>query len=131
MEVLFEILFEFFGEVILQVVFEALAEVGIHITRGNRQHAESRSGWRLVVGYPLLGAMLGGLSLLVFPNSLAHVHGGRIATFLLAPVVAGLSMVALGSWRARHGQERNNLNRFIYAYLFALGMAAVRYVWAG
>ena len=130
MEVLFELLFEFFGEVILQVVFEALAEVGIHLRRDAQRDPESRSAWRLVLGYPLLGAILGGLSLLLFPNSLAHAHAARIATFLLAPVAAGLAMVALGAWRARHGQQRNSLDRFVYAYLLALGMAAVRYVWA-
>jgi hypothetical protein len=36
----------------------------------------------------------------------------------------------LGKWRVRHGQQPVSLDRLAYAYLFALGLAAVRYVWA-
>jgi hypothetical protein len=131
MEVIFELLFEAFGEIILQIVFEALAEVGIHLRRGRVEHAESSSKWRLLLGYPMLGAIAGGLSLLVFPQSLAHSHNGRLATLLLAPLCAAASTVALGRWRARRGQPSLNIDRMAYAYLFALGLAAVRYSWAG
>ena len=122
-------LFEVFGEAILQVVFEVLAEVGIHLARGKAPHAESRRAWRLV-GYPILGAMVGGLSLLVFSHSFAHSHAARVATFLLAPLAAAGSVVFLGILRAKRGQEPVALDRFVYGYLFALGFACVRYVWA-
>jgi hypothetical protein len=130
MEVVFELLFEIFGEVLLQVLFEALAEVGIHLARGRVEHAQSRSKWRLMLGYVLLGAIVGGLSLLVFSHSMAHSHNGRLATLLLAPLAAAASTVALGRWRARRGQDPVNIDRVAYAYLFALAMAAVRYTWA-
>jgi uncharacterized membrane protein len=119
-----------FAEVLLQIVFEALAEVGIHLTRGKVEHAQSRSKWRLMLGYPILGAMAGALSLLVFSHSLANGHGGRLTTLLLAPVFAAASTVAIGRWRARRGQQLVDLDRMAYAYLFALGMAVVRYQWA-
>ena len=130
MELLFELLFEVFGEAILQVVFELLAEVGIHVTRGEVRHAESRSAWRLVLGYPLLGAIVGGLSLLVFPSSFAHTHAARVVGFIVAPLVAAGSVVVLRAFRARRGQPLVSFDRFVYAYLFALGLAAVRFVWA-
>lgn len=130
MEVLFELLFEIFGEVLLQVVFEALAEVGIHLTRGRVAHAQSRSKWRLMLGYSILGALAGAVSLLLFSHSLAHSHNGRLATLLLAPVIAAATTVALGKWRTSKGQEPVPLDRMAYAYLFALGLAAVRYAWA-
>lgn len=130
MEVLVELLFEVFGEAILQAVFEALAEVGIHLARGRVDHAQSRSKWRLMLGYPLLGAMVGGISLLVFSHSLAHSPGARMATLLIAPIVAAATTVALGRWRARRGQEGVAIDRMAYAYLFALGFAAVRYRFA-
>jgi hypothetical protein len=142
MEVLIEILLEIFGsifgallevfaEALLQIALEALAEVGIHLARGKVEHSESRSKWRLLLGYPMLGAMAGGLSLLVFPHSLAQGHNGRLATLLLAPLLAAGTTVALGRWRARRGQPPVNIDRMAYAYLFALGLAAVRYHWAG
>jgi uncharacterized membrane protein len=137
-EVLLEILgsilaalLEVFAEAVLQIIFEALSEVGIHLTRGKVGPAQSRSKWRLMLGYPILGAMAGGLSLLLFPLSLAHGHTGRVATLLLAPVVAAASTVAIGRWRARRGQDIAPIDRMAYAYLFALGMAVVRYNWAG
>lgn len=130
LEALLELLFETFGEVLLQILFEALAEVGIHLTRGRIEHPQSQSKWRLLLGYPLLGAIAGGVSLLVFSHSLAHSHGGRLATLLLAPVLAAASTVAIGHWRVRRGQQVVNIDRTAYAYLFALGMAAVRYHWA-
>ena len=130
MELLFELLFEVFGEAILQVTFELLAEVGIHVTRGKVRHAESRSAWRFVLGYPLLGAIIGGLGLLLFPHSLAHSHAARVATFVLAPLAAAGSVVLLGILRAKRGQEPATIDRFVYGYLFALGFACVRLVWA-
>jgi hypothetical protein len=131
MEVIFELLFEAFGEIILQTVFEALAEVGMHLRHGQVEHAESSNKWRLLLGYPMLGAIAGGLSLLVFSQSLAHSHHARLATLLLAPLFAAASAVALGRWRAQRGQQSLHIDRLAYAYLFALGMAAVRYRWAG
>ncbi len=45
-------------------------------------------------------------------------------------VLFAATTVALGKWRARHGQQPVSLDRLAYAYLFALGLAAVRYGWA-
>ncbi len=141
MEALFELLLEIvgsilaalmevFAEALLQIVLEALAEVGLHLARGRVEHPESRSKWRLLLGYPILGAIAGGLSLLLFSQSLAHGHYGRLATLLVSPLLAAATTVALGQWRARRGQAPVNIDRLAYAYLFALGLAAVRYVWA-
>ena len=127
---IFGALLEVFAEALLQIVLEALAEVGIHLARGKVQHAQSRSKWRLLLGYPVLGAMTGSASLLVFSHSLAHGHNGRLATLLLAPLFAAATTVALGKLRTRRGQEPVNIDRMAYAYLFALGLGAVRYVWA-
>ena len=123
-------LLEVFAEALLQILAEALSEVGIHLTRGRVEHAQSRSKWRLMLGYPILGAMVGGLSLLLFPHSLAHGHGGRLASLLLAPMLAAATTVAIGRWRARRGQDLASIDRAAYAYLFALGMAVVRFNWA-
>jgi len=130
MEVIFEALFEIFGELILQVLFEALAEVGIHLRRKDANNQPPRSRTLLVIGYALLGVIAGGVSLLVFSHSLAHTHNGRVVTLLLVPLAAALMTVWLGKWRARRGQEPVSLDRFMYAYLFALGMGCVRYAFA-
>ena len=130
MEVIFEALFEIFGELILQVLFEALAEVGVHLTRKDTSGQAPRSPTLLVVGYAVLGVIAGAASLLVFSQSLAHTHNGRLATLLLVPLAAALTTMFLGRWRVRKGQTAAGIDRFMYAYLFALGMASVRYVFA-
>jgi hypothetical protein len=112
-EVLFELLFEVFGEALLQVAFEALAEVGIHVTRGKVAHAESRSAWRLVLGYPMVGAIAGGPSLVVMSHSFAHTHAARVATLVLAPLAAASATTAIGVVRARRGQQLVSLDRFV------------------
>ena len=60
------------------------------------------------------------------------MHAGwlRILTLLLVPGLAGLAMNALGAWRLRRDQALIRLDRFGYAYLFALGMSLVRFFWA-
>ena len=119
---------EVFGEVALQVVLEALAEAGSHLL-GGRTGTQTGRGF-LMLGYALLGALVGFLSLLAFPHSLAHSHGARLASLLLAPLVATASTVALGRlWRSRSSAPVT-LDRAAYAYLFALALGAVRYVWA-
>ena len=120
---------EVFGEVALQVVLEALAEAGSHLLGGRAGTQASRG--LLMLGYALLGAVVGGLSLLVFPHSLAHGHGARLASLLLAPLLATASTVALGRLRQRRpGHTPVALDRAAYAYLFALALGAVRYVGA-
>jgi hypothetical protein len=129
-ELLFELLFEIVGDVLLQVVLEALAEVGVHLVRGKMEHPKSTTAWRLMVGYTLFGAIVGGLSLLVLPAALAHSEVGRTATLLIAPVCAALSTVAIGRIRVKRGQEPAGIDRFMYSYLFALALAVVRHLWA-
>ena len=129
-ELLFELIFEIFGEVLLQIVLEALAEAGVHLVRGRTEHPKSTTAWRLMLGYTLFGAIVGGLSLLLVPHALTHSHAGRIATLLVAPLCAALSTVAIGRLRVRRGQQPVGLDRFMVSYLFALSLAVVRHLWA-
>jgi len=129
-EALFELLLETFGELILQVVLQALTEVGVHLTRHEKQEEAQRSPILRLLGYALLGSFAGSLSLLVFPLSLAHTHSGRLATLLLVPLLAALCSVGIGRIRVRKGQTPADMDRFMYAYLFALAMACIRYLFA-
>jgi len=76
----------------------------------------------------LLGIFAGGLSLLAFSQSLAHTRNGRLATLLLVPFLAAASSVLIGRLRVRKGQTPAGLDRFMHAYLFALSVACVRYL---
>ena len=130
LEFILELLFEFFGEVLLQILFEALAEAGLQFVRNARDRNAETSRWRAALGYALLGAIVGGISLAVFPHSIMRTTNGRIVTLLLAPVASGLAMSIIGAWRQKRGQQVLGIDRFAYGYLFALVMAIVRFVWA-
>jgi len=123
-----EILLEFVFEVLLQVFLEVLGEIGLHSMpkRGDAPTAP----FTAAVGYALLGAAAGGVSLVFFPTSFAHGDVLRRVNLILAPVAAGLLMSAMGSWRRRRGQDLLRIDRFAYGYVFALALAIVRFQFA-
>jgi hypothetical protein len=129
MEFIIEVLLELFGELLLQVVMQALAEAGLHAVRRPGERPPP-SPWLLVLGYGLLGLVVGGLSLLLFPHSLLHSRPARLVGLGLTPVASGLAMALLGAWRLRRGQPQLAMDRFAYGYLFALVVALVRFSWA-
>lgn len=129
MSFLIELLLELFGEVLLQVGLQAMAEAGLYTLRKPGEHAEP-SRWMLVVGHGLLGILVGGISVLAFPHSMMHSLAGRIVSLVLTPVAAGLAMALIGAWRQRRGQQTLAMDRFAYGYFFALVVALVRFAWA-
>lgn len=128
MEVIFEILFGFFGELVLQLVGEILIELGLHSMA--EPFRKKPSPWLAAIAYALFGAGIGALSLLVFPDYLVANKSLRVANTALSPIVAGLSMAAIGKWRAQRGQAVLRIDKFAYGYLFALGFALVRFWFA-
>jgi len=106
------------------VVGEVLFELGL---RGLAAPFRKPANPHLAtIGYVLLGALAGALSLWLFPSLFIHSHAGRIANAVVTPLIAGGAMVAIGAWRRGRGQQPVLLDRFAYVYLFALAMALVR-----
>src|SRR3990167_6099120 len=101
MEIIFEILFGFFGELVLQLVGEILIELGLHSLA--EPFRKKPSPWLAAIAYALFGAAIGGLSLLAFPDYLMANKSLRVVNTALSPIVAGLSMAAIGKWRAKQG----------------------------
>jgi hypothetical protein len=126
--VLLEILFQLVGELLLQVVLQVLIELGFHsIVAPFRR---TPNPWLAAIGYALLGATAGALSLLAYPALLIVSHTGRLVNLVLTPILAGAAMTALGAWRRGRDQELIRLDRFTYGFLFALAMALVRFHFA-
>jgi len=129
MEFIFELLFEIFGELLLQIVLELLFELGL---RSLQQPFKKTPNPLLGgVGYALFGAIAGGLSLWWFPQLFITSHAGRIANVIITPLLSGLAMAALGAWRRRRDQPTILLDRFAYAFIFAMAMALVRLRFGG
>jgi hypothetical protein len=128
MEILFEIVFQFFGELLLQIVFELLAEFGL---RGvGEVFRKKPNPWMASLGYVILGAIAGGISLWLFPKHLISGYSLQLLNLALTPVLSGAAMGALGHWRNAKGQVLLRLDRFAYGYLFALSMALLRFQFA-
>jgi xanthine/uracil permease len=122
-----EVALQFFFEVLLQIVLEALVEFGLHAVREpfrKQPHPAAAT-----VGYLFLGLVVGSVSLVLVPHSFAQ-GAWRLISLAVGPVVGGLAMVALGAWRAKRGQDLVRLDRFLYGYLFAVAFTLVRFQFA-
>jgi hypothetical protein len=133
MEVLLELLLpvvEFLAEIVVQVAFEALVELGFHAAREPFRRSKAVNAGVATIGYAIFGAIAGGVSLWIFPASFITSHSARVANLVVTPVVAGAVMSAFGAWRRRRGEELLRLDRFAYAMVFAFAMAVVRFVFS-
>lgn len=124
MEVLFELLFQFVGELLLQVVAEVLFELGLRSL--GAPFSKAPNPYLATIGYVLFGAIAGAMSLWAFPALFIHSSTGRIVNVVVTPLAAGALMAAIGAWRTAKGQRTILLDRFAYGFLFALVMALVR-----
>jgi hypothetical protein len=120
-----EALVEVIAEVVIQVTVELLSEIGLRRIRD--AVTKPVNPWISSIIYGLLGSLAGGISLLLFPSHFLKTPTARVLNLILAPVVAGAAMAALGAWRRRKGQSLIRLDTFAYGYLFALAMAGLRF----
>lgn len=121
-------LLEIFAEFLLQGAFELLAELGFRSLGEPFKRRVPLNPFLAAVGYLLYGAIAGGLSLLL-PKMFIVPNMWRIANLMVTPLICGYAMAVLGRFRTSRGSEALRLDTFSYGYLFALGMAVVRYVW--
>ncbi len=126
MELIFEIVFQFVFEVLLQIVVEALVEVGFHGLRATFK--KPINPWFASIGYCILGVVAGGVSLWLFPTLFIRSHTMQMLNVAVSPIFIGLVMALLGAWRKGRGSEIVRLDRFTFAYLFALTMALTRFI---
>lgn len=133
MTILAEILFALLAwvaEILLQVLFEALAELGVRTLREPFKPAREASPRVAALGYTIYGAVVGGISLYFFPAPYLEAEWARIANLAVSPLAAGAVMSMVGAWRRGRGDALIRLDRFSYGVLFALAMALVRFFFA-
>lgn len=132
MEIIFELIFalvQLVGELILQIILEAIVEIGLHSVREPFRRPKPLHPALAAIGYAILGAMAGAISLWIFPRLLINTDWLRVANLMITPIAAGGVMAAVGAWRRKRDRELIRLDRFTYGFLFALAMAGVRFVW--
>jgi hypothetical protein len=129
-----EALLQFIGELLLSCLLEVLSDVGPDLIKApfSRESHPVLAG----LGWMLLGAIAGGLSLLGAPHNLLH-GAWRIVNLVVTPLAtAGLVHVfRRDAAPAQHGGARTmpwvdtaiTLKRPAYAFVFALAVAVVRF----
>jgi hypothetical protein len=109
-------------------VGELLVELGLHSVA--EPFRRRPNVWVALLGYLLLGALVGALSLWIFPIQLTRDGWPRLLNLVVTPVIAGFAMALIGRWRARRGDPVLRIDRFACGYLFALTVALVRFNFA-
>lgn len=130
-EAMFELIFGFIGELVLETIGEVLLEYGFHGTAATISQGASN---KIILGaiYATGGAILGWLSLLMFPKMVFANAGITIFYFVLSPIVAGLVLMTV-SWTIDRGINNSRWlqpGKFIFGVVFALGYSLSRMAFA-
>jgi hypothetical protein len=131
-EIVFEILgwlFQFLGELVLQIVWEVVAELIGHGIKRPLLQRKPVEPWLAAIGYLVAGVLAGFLSLWIVPEVFVKAPWLRVANLLLTPVASGLIMAWIGTWRSRREKEVIRIETFSYGFLFAFSMALMRFTW--
>src|SRR5262245_21813005 len=117
LELLFEVLLEIVGAILFDLPLHALAQF-------------IRDRPAILKGLTCLGFGLiaGVLSLWIFPQALVRSSTMHGINLLITPVLAGLTMSAIGYIRKNQGKLVVYLESFSYGFLFAFAMALVRFL---
>ena len=129
MEDLLIVIFQFFFEMVLQV----LAELPWDVWVGSRQsavHCEPGPGLWIVLSL-IAGGCVGGASLLIFPTTLLHWGSARMANLVVAPFTSAFVSHSLSRWsRSRRGNEPYPKIRTVCAACFTFALAVIRFTYA-
>jgi len=132
MELLAEIiaaLVQLLLEVLLQLAAELFVELGFHaIQEVVRQSRPTHRGLA-TVGYSIVGAAAGGLSLIWFPIRFAASLAFRLVALGFGPAASALMLWIGLTLLARPADPAERQRRFWYAYSFGLAFALVRFTY--
>ncbi len=122
-----EIVLELFGELFIQLAIELFFDTIARARYNPLNLPPEQSPIFSFIGYALFGAILGGISLWIFPCYFIRSPGLRLLNLFGTPLMAGLTMSMIGRWRQSHGRDVIRLDSFFYGFVFAFSMAIIRY----
>jgi hypothetical protein len=126
--------------VLLQLLFELIVELlfwlpwDVFFWRTERSRARKglsrRGNAPILIGAGVVGAALGGLSLVVWPRTLLNASWLRLLNFAIAPPLAGWIAYDLSRRRERRGETSDRAMHAWFAVIFSFVFVALRFAWA-
>ncbi len=125
LEALLEVVFEFVGELMLQLAGELIGSA-FKVAWFKLRHRESElSAPAEALWSVFTGLLAGFVTLAFFPEMALRQPWQRLLNLVLAPLAAGLLVERVRAWR--EGRPRFNAPAFAYAALFGFVFALTRY----
>jgi hypothetical protein len=132
-DLLFELLLmcaEVFVEFLLELALAGLIDLALRGIAKVFDTFRFENRVLALANYLLLGALAGGLSLLIFPHPLVHPSRLHGINLLVSPIATGLAMSLVGSILGRQGKSVAQIESFGYGFALAFGIALIRYLFA-
>ena len=118
-----DIIFELLAELLVQVIGEALIDVGYHRVRAGPQPSHPIAA---TAGLVALGAGAGAVSAWLVPHRLTSSALAPVWSVVIAPLIVGAALHGFGVWRKRHGHSTTHLATFYGGAAFAFAYAVTR-----
>lgn len=126
-----EILFEWLFTILFEAVFElalAFGWEGLAQAFGKRKN---KSFPLACLGWFLIGAACGGLSVWIVPHKFLPGDSPRGLSLLLSPLLCGIIMKMVGDRLRRKGGQPTDLASFWGGSSFAFGYSLIRFLLTG
>jgi len=121
---------ELFAEVLFELLGEELTALAVRLIRKVVGKSVAILPILAILGYFLLGAAYGALSVGFYPHPLIRRTKFHGASLVISPVITGLIMARIGLVRKRNDKDVVRVESFQYGFSLALGAAAVRFLFA-
>ncbi len=121
-------LLEILLELVLEIGFQLFVDVGsirLTETRGRNRRVPA---FVATIGFAALGGLVGGLSLLVWPERIVGRGLFPGASLVIGPLLSGAAMHFWGRRRRAKGRRTTQLATFHGGAAFALGYALERFI---
>ena len=123
----FEIAGEFFFQLIVQGIVEVIVRPVGYALGGVYQ---GKPTWYASLGYAIMGFVVGGLSILIHPQSLMPSQKVSIVGLIVVPIILGGLFSIWGLILRKHGKRALELDTFFGSWAFAVSFGAARMLFA-
>ena len=123
-EVIFEILFELFVDILSQILIELGFDSIGSVLKSDKEYSKSFQ----IIGLILLASLVGLSSIVIFPQKLFQTTLFPGISLILSPIIVGIIMHKIGEWKKEHNKKSTLLATFWGGASFAFIIALIRFI---